>query len=124
MSLLRDVLIVLLLLVGSGFALLGGYSLVKLPTFFQRLHGPTKASTLGVGCLLAASVLYQWKVGNGLHPRELLVTVFLFLTAPVSAHMMSLAALRLARPEDRPEPPENSGPQQAEPEPRLLDPND
>lgn len=96
-----DVLIhlplLLLLVTGCLFTLLGSVALVKLPTFFQRVHGPTKASTLGVGCILVASVLYHSVYGSGFHPRELLISLFLFLTAPVSAHMMGKAALSLMK---------------------------
>lgn len=97
-----DIVTMALLAVGCFFVFLGGLALVKLSSFFHRIHGPTKASTLGVGCILLASILYHTVHGAGLHPRELLITVFLFLTAPVSAHMMSLAALSLmdARPQD------------------------
>ena len=56
MSWVFAILLVLLLAVGSFFILVGSFSLVKLSEFFKRLHGPTKASTLGVGCVLIASV--------------------------------------------------------------------
>ena len=105
MSALADGLILFLIAVGCFFTLLGAFSLIKLTTFFQRIHGPTKASTLGVGCILFASIGYHAMVGNGLHPRELLITVFLFLTAPVSAHMMAKAALSLAEDDPPPPPP-------------------
>lgn len=99
---IADVATIALLGVGCAFVLLGSVSLLKLSSFFHRVHGPTKASTLGVGCILAGSILYHWIHGSGMHPRELLITVFLFLTAPVSAHMMSRAALSLmpGRPRD------------------------
>ena len=99
---LASAAIIVLLVVGCFFVLLGSFSLVKLSSFFHRIHGPTKASTLGVGCILLASILYHTVHGSGLHPRELLITVFLFLTAPVSAHLMSRAALSLMdeRPHD------------------------
>lgn len=102
MATLYTTLIVLLLATGSFFVFLGGFSLVKLTSFFHRIHGPTKASTLGVGCILLASVAYHTVYGSGLHPRELLIAVFVFMTAPVSAHLMSLAALSLmeGRPDD------------------------
>ena len=105
MNTLAEVLVVAMLAVGCFFTVLGAFALIKLPTFFQRIHGPTKASTLGVGCILFASIGYHAMVGNGLHPRELLITVFLFLTAPVSAHMMAKAAHSLAEDDPPPPPP-------------------
>ena len=95
MSQVLEIVLVLLLAIGSFFALLGAFSLIKLRNFLRRLHGPTKASTMGVGCMLLASVVFHTFYGTGLHPRELLITIFLFLTAPVSAHMMSRATLSL-----------------------------
>lgn len=90
-----EILLLVLLAVGSFFALLGAFALLKLSSFLRRLHGPTKASTAGVGCILLASIVFHTFYGTGLHPRELLIVVFLFLTAPVSAHMMSRATLSL-----------------------------
>lgn len=95
MSQALNITLVLLLAAGSFFAFLGAFALVKLSSFLRRLHGPTKASTLGVGCILVASILFHIFYGTGLHPRELLIVVFLFLTAPVSAHLMSRATLAL-----------------------------
>ncbi|MCD9031715.1 monovalent cation/H(+) antiporter subunit G [Luteimonas sp. Y-2-2-4F] len=99
---LLDGFTVLLLAVGCFFVFLGSFALVKMTGFFHRIHGPTKGSTLGVGCILLASIVYHTVHGSGLHPRELLITVFLFLTAPVAAHLMSRAALSLmeGRPSD------------------------
>lgn len=95
MSQALDIALLLLLATGCFFAFLGAFSLLKLSSFLRRLHGPTKASTMGVGCILVASVVFHSFYGTGLHPRELLITVFLFLTAPVSAHLMSRATLSL-----------------------------
>lgn len=93
-----------LLLFGTFFIVIGAVGLVKLQDFFRRLHAPTKASTLGVGCILAASVGYHLVLGEDPQPRELLITVFLFITAPVSAHLMAKAALSLML-DKRPLPP-------------------
>jgi multicomponent K+:H+ antiporter subunit G len=90
---LVDALVALVLLVGGAFTLLGSFSLVKLSTFFARLHGPTKATTLGVGCVLLASSLYFTLGSEGASLHEILIVVFLFLTAPISAHLMAKAAL-------------------------------
>jgi multicomponent K+:H+ antiporter subunit G len=89
-----DAALAALLVAGAVFALIGSWGLARLSTFLKRLHGPTKATTLGVGCVLIASVLY-FSFGRG-QPglRELLVTLFLFLTAPVSAHLLVKALLR------------------------------
>ncbi len=95
MSPLVEILLVALLAIASFFILVGSLGLLKLDDFFKRLHGPTKASTLGVGCILLASIGYHAIQGEGLHPRELLVTVFVFITAPISAHLMAKAALSL-----------------------------
>lgn len=95
MSVFWELLLVALLLVGSFFILMGGIGLVKLSEFFRRLHAPTKASTLGVGLVLVASVGYHLFMGSDPQPRELLITAFLLITAPISAHLMSKAALSL-----------------------------
>ena len=47
-----------LILLGAAFALLGSVGLARLPDFFTRLHGPTKATTLGVGAMVLASAVY------------------------------------------------------------------
>ena len=77
---------------------------MKISDFFKRLHGPTKASTLGVGCVLVASVGYHALAGTDPQPRELLITAFLFITAPISAHLMAKAALALHMAERPPLP--------------------
>ncbi len=84
-----------LLVFGCFFILVGALGLVRFSDFFKRLHAPTKASTLGVGCVLVCSVAYHIFLGEDPQPRELLITVFLFITAPISAHLMAKAALSL-----------------------------
>ncbi len=90
-----DILLSLLILAGSIFIFLGSLGLARLRDFYTRLHGPTKATTLGVGCLLTASAVF-FSVGEaGISLHEVLVTLFLFITAPVSAHLLAKAALHL-----------------------------
>lgn len=94
MSILVEALVAFFLVAGAAFALLGSWGLAKLPDFYTRLHGPSKASTLGVGGMLLASILYFAVRGEpSLH--ELLITLFLFISTPVSAHMLVKAALHL-----------------------------
>ncbi len=98
-----------LIVIGAFFTLVGSIGLYKLPDFFMRLHGPTKATTLGVGAILIASVLYFTFMIDDISLHEVLITVFLFITAPISAHLMAKAALhiRLKRVEHTREPADN-----------------
>lgn len=91
---LLQALIAALLVVGGSFCLIGAIGLVRFKDFFMRLHAPTKASTLGVGGVLVASMLWHWGHGQWAL-RELLITLFLFITAPVSANLLAQAALHL-----------------------------
>jgi multicomponent K+:H+ antiporter subunit G len=91
---MSEYIVALFLLVGSAFVLVGAIGLVRLPDFFTRLHAPTKATTLGVGGMLLASVAHSVALGvPSVH--ELLIALFLFVTAPVSAHMLAKAGLQL-----------------------------
>ncbi len=90
-----ELIISLLLLIGSSFALIGSIGLARLPDFFMRTHAPTKGTTLGVGSTLIASMIY-FSVTNGrLSVQELMITIFVFITAPVGAHLMAKTALHL-----------------------------
>ncbi|MDI1270108.1 MAG: Na+/H+ antiporter subunit G [Polaromonas sp.] len=91
------------LLVAAFFSLVGAIGLVRLPDFFMRLHAPTKASTLGVGGVLLASMILAAAQGRAGF-AELLITLFVFVTAPVSANMMAQAALHLRLPGKAPVP--------------------
>lgn len=83
----------LLVIAGAIFTFIGSLGLARLEDFYTRLHGPTKATTLGVGSLLIASAIYFSVTRESLSLHEILVTLFLFITAPVSAHLMAKAAL-------------------------------
>ena len=99
--LVMEWLAALLLVVGGSFALIGAIGLVRLSDFYMRLHAPTKATTLGVGGVLLASMVLGWARGMpAIH--ELLITLFLFVTAPVSANLMAMAALHLQLPSQAP----------------------
>ncbi len=78
--------------------LVGSWGLAKLPDFYTRLHAPTKASTLGMGATLLGSLVWFSVQEESLHIHELVISIFLFLTAPVSAYMMGKAAIHRRRP--------------------------
>ncbi|MHB0776349.1 Na+/H+ antiporter subunit G [Halomonas sp. WWR20] len=87
------------LIAGGIFAFIGSLGLARLKDFYMRLHGPSKTTTLGVGCVLVASMIYFSLVHDGLSLQEMLITLFLFITTPVSAHLLAKSALhqKLAR---------------------------
>ncbi|HEX2525565.1 MAG TPA: Na+/H+ antiporter subunit G [Geminicoccus sp.] len=91
MDMLMEVIVAVLILTGAFFLLVGSLGLVKLPDMMRRLHGPTKATTLGIGSLLIGSVIYFGALVGEFSFHELLITLFLFLTAPVSAQMLAKA---------------------------------
>lgn len=84
-----------LILTGALLTFIGSLGLVRLKDLYTRLHGPTKATTLGVGSLLIASSIYFSTYTESVSLHEVLITLFLFITAPVSAHLLAKAALHL-----------------------------
>jgi len=100
MAMMLDALIALLLIVGGATALIGSLGLAKLSDFYKRLHGPAKSTTLGVGSTLVASMLWFGARQMELSVHELLVAIFLALTAPGGAHHPPRAALRRYRRRD------------------------
>lgn len=79
----------ILIAVGAFFLLVSALGLWRLPDFFQRLHAPTKAATLGLISIFAASLLAQGGEGAG---RAVLALLFVGATAPVGAHYLGRTA--------------------------------
>ncbi|MFN3994526.1 MAG: cation:proton antiporter [Tabrizicola flagellatus] len=93
-------------LVGGGFfALVGSWGLIRLPRPMQRLHAPTKATTIGVGAALLASSIGDLPQGGTISIQEWLITLFLLLTAPISA--LFLAKTLILRGEADPDIPDS-----------------
>ncbi|HHM8111953.1 TPA: Na+/H+ antiporter subunit G [Pseudomonas aeruginosa] len=93
LSLWLEIIVSAFLLLGSTFVLIGAIGLYRLRDFFMRLHGPTKATTLGVGGVIVASLIYFSNRQAGISLHELLISLFLFISAPVSAYMLAKAAV-------------------------------
>ncbi len=98
-----EALAAVLVAVGGVFVLVAAIGLLRLPDFYMRLHAPTKAATLGLGCLLLAALLVAALQGR-FGVAELLITLFVFVTAPVSANVLAQAALHLKVPAVAPPP--------------------
>ncbi|WP_430463383.1 Na+/H+ antiporter subunit G [Tabrizicola sp.] len=93
---LIEILIAALLVLSGLFGLVGSVGLLKLPDPMTRLHAPTKATTLGIGGALIASMVYFLAFTNSVSFHELLITLFLFITAPITANFIAKAHLHRA----------------------------
>jgi multicomponent Na+:H+ antiporter subunit G len=87
---------VALLLAGATLMLLAAVGVVRMPDVFSRMQAATKASSLGIGCMMLAVAVYFGDLA--ITTRVLMIVVFVFLTAPVSAHMIGRAAYRVGVP--------------------------
>jgi multicomponent K+:H+ antiporter subunit G len=97
MIFLQEALISALLVVGGVFGLIGSFGLLRLRDGMQRLHAPTKGTTVGVGASLLASAMYLFLFKAEVSWAEVLVMVFLFMTAPLTALFLSKANLHAMR---------------------------
>lgn len=88
-----EYLIAFFLVIAGIFGLVGSFGLVRLPDTMMRLHAPTKASSIGVGGVLLASMAHAWFFEGRLSWHELLITIFVFLTAPITANFIAKAHL-------------------------------
>lgn len=91
---LRDYAITFLLIAGTLFVALAAIGILRMPDIFTRLHAASKAATLGVACLGYALVLHfdEWAIGF----RALAFGLVLFLTTPISTHLIARAAFAQA----------------------------
>jgi len=89
---MSDAIVSILIILGGGFAAVAGLGLLRLPDVFIRMHASTKAGTLGVGLIvLGVSVHFASSL---VLAKAILIIAFLFLTAPVGAHLIARAAYR------------------------------
>lgn len=107
MGLLAEIVISLLLIIAGVFGIVGSFGLIRLKDAMSRLHAPTKATTLGVGGVLIASMLHFLAADGVVSAHELMVSLFLFLTAPITAHFIAKVHLHLHEgPDTLPKPQE------------------
>jgi multicomponent Na+:H+ antiporter subunit G len=87
---MTEIVTAALMLLGGLFMVLSAIGVVRMPDVYMRLQVASKASSLGAGCLMAAVALHFAELG--IVVRALLVVVFIFMTTPVSAHLIGRAA--------------------------------
>jgi multicomponent K+:H+ antiporter subunit G len=93
MSFMAELAISILLIIGGLFVLVGSIGLLRLQDLYVRLHAPTKATTLGLGSILLGSMVYMFFYEGYFSIKELLITLFLAITAPVTAYILAKAAM-------------------------------
>lgn len=84
----------ILVLLGAGLTLIGVVGLLRLDNFYARVHPPTLGSTLGIGCVLLASMLYFSVLESRLVLHEILIAIFVTITTPISLMLLVSASLR------------------------------
>lgn len=92
-----EITIAALVLAGAAIALLGSWGLLRLRTYFERVHAPSIIATLGCWCIMHATLLYFSLQGQGLAVHALLIAVFVAITVPVTNIFLMRAALFRAR---------------------------
>jgi multicomponent Na+:H+ antiporter subunit G len=87
---MKDVILMIISGLGALFILLAAVGLLRMPDYYLRVSVTTKAATLGIGLVLVAASLYfnEFSITS----RAVAIIVFMFLTAPVGAHMISRAS--------------------------------
>ena len=81
------------LLCGAALVLTGAIGLVRLRSFYQRVHAPTLGTTLGMFLILVSSIVFFSVTRGRLVLHEVLIAVFLTLTTPISLMLVVRAAL-------------------------------
>ena len=84
----------LLLVISGILTLTGSLGLLRLPTFYSRIHAPTLGNTLGVFCVLVTSILVSSSLEHRLVVHQILITVFLVITSPVTAMLLMRAGIK------------------------------
>lgn len=93
---MTDIITAVFMLFGASLMLVAAIGIIRMPDVFTRMHAATKTSTLGAGNMFLAVAIFYGEIG--IATRSLLVIAFLFLTIPVSAHMIARAAYFVGTP--------------------------
>jgi multicomponent K+:H+ antiporter subunit G len=81
-----------LLFLGAAITLIGSLGLLRLKTFYERVHAPTLGTTLGTACIVLASMIYFSVLETRPVLHEILILVFVTVTTPVTLMILVRAA--------------------------------
>jgi multicomponent K+:H+ antiporter subunit G len=99
------VLVAVLLVVGAGLAAIGSIGLLRLGTFYERVHAPTLGATLGIGLTLIASMLCFSVLDSRPVLHELLIAGVMVMATPIAFTLLARAALYRDGGEEKVAPP-------------------
>ena len=97
LALWAEVAIAALVLLGATIALVGSLGLLRLGTYFERVHAPSIIATMGCWCIMHGTLLYFSLQGHGIAAHPLLIALFVAITVPVTNIFLMRAALFRAR---------------------------
>jgi multicomponent K+:H+ antiporter subunit G len=83
----------ILLVSGAAITLTGALGLLRLGSFYQRVHAPTLGTTLGTACVALASMIYFSALGSRPVLHEVLILLFVTVTTPITLMILVRAAL-------------------------------
>lgn len=96
---LPAILTAALLVAGAAVTLVGSLGLLRLPSFYQRVHAPTLGTTAGTVFVSIASMIYFSTLGGRPVLHELLIVIFITVTTPVTLLILVRAAMLRDRSE-------------------------
>jgi multicomponent Na+:H+ antiporter subunit G len=96
MALFRDIVTALLMGIGASFMLIAAIGLLRFKDLYMRMHAAAKVGTLGVSAMILAVAVHFGELGITI--PAVLVVLFLFMTAPVAAHMIARAGYSVGVP--------------------------
>jgi len=85
---------VIFILIGSMISFISAIGMIRFPDIYTRAHAATKTTTLAVLITLVGTFIYVWFGEAYISVRLMLGIVFVFITAPVSGHLVLRAAYR------------------------------
>ncbi len=83
---MTDIIVGIFAFLGTVFVFLAAVGMIRMPDTYLRISVTTKAATLGIGLLMLAGAIHSNEIA--ITAKALAIILFIFLTAPVSAHLI------------------------------------
>jgi multicomponent Na+:H+ antiporter subunit G len=87
-----EIIVMVFILSGTFLTLAAAFGVIRLPDIYTRNHAASKATTLGAMLILLGAMFYFLFFEDHFNSRLVLAILFIFMTAPVSGHLIGRAA--------------------------------